>query len=344
MFRAGLSSSKVFSKIILLLLVLLMLLGASAWYGWERYGNFLQSPLKIPVGGQVFQLEPGTTGIEIVNQLGGLGLTRPGWEWRLLMRLEPHVYRAGEYQLETGYKPREVLEKLSSGQVIQYRVTLVEGWTFKQFAAALADNSVLKHALDLAAPLQWNLVLPGLDIDNPEGWFLPETYQFTRGDEDRDILVRAQDAMKQALEEAWEERIEGLPMESPYQLLILASIIEKETSLDEERGRVAGVLTRRLLKGMRLQTDPTVIYGLGDSFDGNIRRRDLQTDTPYNTYTRHGLPPTPIAMPGRASLMAAARPAPGAALYFVADGNGGHTFSATLEEHQVAVKKLVERN
>jgi UPF0755 protein len=333
-----------FSKILSLLLVLLMLLGIFAWYGWEKYDNFLQAPLGIPAGGHVFQLKPGTSGIDIINQLGRLGLTRPGWEWRLLMRLEPHVYRAGEYRLKPGFKPQEVLEQLSSGQVIQYRVTLVEGWTFQQFAAALAENSVLKHELDLTAPLQWHLVSSGLDIEHPEGWFLPETYQFTRGDSDRDILVRAQDAMKQALEEAWTSRIEGLPIESPYQLLILASIIEKETSLDEERGRVAGVLTRRLHKGMRLQTDPTVIYGLGDSFDGNIRRRDLKTDTPYNTYTRHGLPPTPIAMPGKASLLAAARPEPGADLYFVADGNGGHTFSATLEDHQIAVKKLVERN
>jgi len=150
--------------------------------------------------------------------------------------------------------------------------------------------------------------------------------------------------MQQALAAAWELRIEDLPIDSPYELLILASIIEKETSLDEERGRVAGVFTRRLQKKMRLQTDPTVIYGLGGSFDGDIRRRDLQTDTPYNTYTRHGLPPTPIAMPGQASLMAAARPTPGNDLYFVADGNGGHTFSATLEAHQNAVNKLVERN
>jgi len=334
----------VLKKVLSILALVLLLLGMSAWYTWEQYGNFLRSPLDIPARGRVFQLEPGTAGIEIVNQLGRMGLTQPGWEWRLLMRLQPHLYRAGEYRLEAGIKPQDVLEILSSGQVIQYRLTLVEGWTFQQFAGALADESVLKHDIDLTAPAQWPLVSAALGVEHPEGWFLPETYQFTRGDSDRDILVRAHAAMQQALEEAWSSRLEELPIDSPYQLLILASIIEKETSLDEERGRVAGVFVRRLRKGMRLQTDPTVIYGMGDSYDGNIRRRDLQTDTAYNTYTRHGLPPTPIAMPGKASLMAAARPAPGDELYFVADGKGGHTFSATLEAHQAAVKKLVERN
>ena len=331
-------------KILLLLAVVLLLLSVSGWYGWARYGSFLRAPLDIPANGQVFQLEPGTAGIDIVDQLVALGLTRPGWEWRLLMRLEPHLYRAGEYRLEAGIKPQELLGLLASGQVIQYRFTLVEGWTFQQLATALAANTVLEHELDLEAPSQWRLLSSDLGIAYPEGWFLPETYQFTRGDSDRDVLARAHAAMKKALGDAWESRNEDLPIDSPYEILILASIIEKETSLDEERGPVAGVFTRRLKKGMRLQTDPTVIYGLGDSYDGDIRRRDLQTDTPYNTYTRHGLPPTPIAMPGKASLLAAAQPASGEALYFVADGNGGHTFSATLEAHQEAVRKFRERN
>ena len=326
------------------MVVVLLLLGVSGWYGWERYGNFLRAPLDVPANGQVFQLEPGTAGIDIVDQLVELGLTRPGWEWRLLMRLEPHLYRAGEYRLEAGIKPQELLGLLASGQVIQYRFTLVEGWTFQQLATALAANTVLEHELDLEAPSQWRLISSALGIEYPEGWFLPETYQFTRGDSDRDVLARAHAAMKKALGDAWESRNEDLPIDSPYEILILASIIEKETSLDEERGPVAGVFTRRLKKGMRLQTDPTVIYGLGDSYDGDIRRRDLQTDTPYNTYTRHGLPPTPIAMPGKASLLAATQPASGEALYFVADGNGGHTFSVTLEAHQKAVRKLRERN
>ena len=222
-------------------------------------------------------------------------------------------------------------------------MTLVEGWTFAQLAELLQGNVVLEHRIDLSAPAHWQGLLSELDIEHPEGWFLPETYQFTRGDSDLDILVRAHRSMRRALEQGWQSRSEDLPLQSPYELLILASIVEKETALDSERADVAGVFVRRLRKGMRLQTDPTVIYGLGESFDGDIRRRDLETDTPYNTYTRGGLPPTPIAMPGRASLQAAARPADGESLYFVADGKGGHTFSVTLEEHQAAVNKLLGR-
>jgi UPF0755 protein len=317
-------------KVGLLLALISLVLGVLAWYGWERYKNFLEAPLNIPASGQVFDLGSGATGSGIVLQLAGMGLTQTGWEWRLLMRLEPHVYRIGEYLLETGSTPQAVLKKLASGEVIQYRFTLVEGWTYRQLLASLAENPVLLHEPDKDSQLE-----------HPEGWFLPETYQFTRGNTDQDILVRAHAAMQEALSAAWESRDDGLPLETPYELLILASIIEKETSLDEERPQVAGVFVRRLQKRMRLQTDPTVIYGMGDSFDGDIRRRDLKADTPYNTYTRHGLPPTPIAMPGKASLMAAARPAAGDTFYFVADGKGGHTFSATLEEHQAAVNKLI---
>lgn len=330
-------------KALLAMALLCAALGVFAWQGWERYQRFLLTPLTISGNTQVFLLEKGTTGIEIIDDLVALEMTQAGWQWRLLMRLQPNVYRAGEYLLATGITPPQLLHKLASGEVRQYRVTLVEGWTFRQFANALAQNPVLLHEYNLADPTSWEAVCSALGIDHPEGWFLPETYQFTRGDEDRDILVRAHEAMKQALNEAWSARDEDLPITSAYELLILASIIEKETSLDEERRQVAGVFMRRLNKGMRLQTDPTVIYGLGESFDGDIRRRDLQADTDYNTYTRHGLPPTPIAMPGRDSLMAAARPAPGDALFFVANGQGGHTFSATFEAHQEAVKKLIER-
>jgi UPF0755 protein len=232
---------------------------------------------------------------------------------------------------------------LSSGEVIQYRLTLVEGWTFAQLLEALEQDETLEHTLAQDNGHAWPNVMDSLAIDHPEGWFLPETYQFTRGDSDSGILARSHEAMKIALDEAWNARDDDLPLDSPYELLILASIIEKETSLEAERSQIAGVFMRRLKKGMRLQTDPTVIYGMGDSYDGNIRRKDLQADTPYNTYTRSGLPPTPIAMPGRAALMAAGKPEAGDALYFVADGNGGHTFSATLEEHQAAVKKLIGR-
>jgi UPF0755 protein len=330
-------------RTLLAVLLALLLAAGLAWAAWSRYQAFLAEALTIPASGLVFDLAPGSNGADIVEQLAALGLTRSDWPWRLLMRMEPRLYRAGEYRVEPGLRPRDLLELLASGRVIQYRLTLVEGWAFRQVAEALAADEVLAHRFDLLDSAQWPLLAAELGVEYPEGWFLPETYQFVRGDSDLDLLRRAHRAMRDALAEAWASRSMESPLESPYQLLVLASIIEKETAREEEREQIAGVFTRRLQQGMRLQTDPTVIYGLGETFDGDIRRRDLEADTPYNTYTRHGLPPTPIAMPGRASLQAAARPAAGEALYFVADGSGGHTFSATLAEHQAAVKRLLDR-
>lgn len=330
----------------LFVVLLLVVLGSGAFLGgaWLQYQAFVKAPLAIPVGGAVFDLQPGSSGRRIVSELAERGLTRDDWRWKLLMRFKQAVYRAGEYRLEPGLTPPELLELLASGDVIHYRFTLVEGWSFRQLAAALAADPVLELELPYDEGQEQAVLelFPGMD--HPEGWFLPETYQFIRGDSDVEILTRAHEAMDQALMDAWESRLTGLPLQSPYELLILASIIEKETALESERGQIAGVFVRRLSRGMRLQTDPTVIYGLGESFDGDIRRRDLRTDTPYNTYTRHGLPPTPIAMPGRASLQAAAHPEPGETLYFVADGKGGHTFSRTLAEHQAAVDRLIGRN
>lgn len=330
----------VYLKVIALVL---LAAGLAGWFGWSRYQLFLAEPLDLPPAGTVFTLAPGRSGQDIVRTLSERGYTRVGWQWRLLMRLEPRVYRSGEYQLNYGMGPREVLELLASGRVLQYRLTLVEGWTFAQVAALIDADPVLQHRYDLTEAGQWTSLLEELRLEapGPEGWFLPETYQYTRGDTDFDVLERAHRAMQAELQRAWAARAIGLPVESPYELLILASIIEKETALDSERGQIAGVFTRRLQRGMKLQTDPTVIYGLGAAFDGDLRRRDLQTDTPYNTYTRKGLPPTPIAMPSRASLHAAAQPEDGDTLYFVADGNGGHTFSETLEEHQAAVRRLL---
>jgi UPF0755 protein len=319
------------------------LAGAGILWVRAQYMDFLATPLGLPQGGYVLQIEPGTPGRAIIEQLDEAGFTHRGWQWKLLMRLEPLVIRAGEFMLEPGLKPRELLRVLSSAAVIQYRLTLVEGWTFGQLLDSLEQDEILVHSLPPARSESIPLILDSLLIDHPEGWFLPETYQFSRGDSDLDILARAHQSMKNALEEAWIMRDDDLPLDSPYELLILASIIEKETSIEAERPQIAGVFVRRLNKGMRLQTDPTVIYGMGESFNGNIRRKDLKTDTPYNTYTRSGLPPTPIAMPGRASLLAAGQPEPGDALYFVADGNGGHTFSATLAEHQAAVNRMIGR-
>ena len=229
---------------------------------------------------------------------------------------------------------------MASGKVVNYRFTIVEGWTVKQLLAALADDPVLEQKL---TGIQSFDGVPGLPGGNPEGWFLPETYNFVRGDSDVQLLRRAHQAMQQALELAWNNRDIGLPFETPYELLTLASIVEKESSLEAERGEIAGVFVRRLSERWRLEADPTVIYGMGDTFQGDIRRSDLRRDTPYNTYTRHGLPPTPIALPGLASLKAAANPAAGQAMFFVADGKGGHTFSVTLEEHNKAVQRLISK-
>ena len=323
-------------------LAVLAVLAGSLTLAWSRSQTFLRSALTIPSTGHVLLVDPGMTGQSVIARLQALGFTDHDWRWRWLMRAEPVVVKAGEYQLVAGTRPRELLALLASGNVIQYRFTIVEGWTFKQLSEVLLADAMLGAVLDAGKISAW---LEALDppLTHPEGWFLPETYLYTRGDDALDILRRAHDATRRALADAWAGREENLPLDSPYELLILASIIEKETALDEERNQISGVFIRRLGKGMRLQTDPTVIYGLGDEFDGDIRRQDLQTDTPYNTYTRHGLPPTPIALPGQASLLAAARPAAGDTLYFVANGQGGHTFSATLEDHQNAVNELLER-
>ena len=328
--------------------ILGFLMIVAVFYTSQNYQRFLDTSLRLPVDGFVFQVDPGTSGNTIIKRLAGFGFTQDSWQWRLLMRLEPPSIKIGEYRLENELLPRELLQQLSGGEVVQYRFTLVEGWTFNQLQQALAGDEVLQQVSERTGADSDDdsnsTLLSDLGIDHPEGWFFPETYQFTRGDSDTDILFRAKKAMDEELGEAWEARIADLPLNSPYELLILASIIEKETGKEEERGKISGVFIRRLQKGMRLQTDPTVIYGMGDSFDGNIRRRDLKKDTPYNTYTRFGLPPTPIAMPGRASLIAAARPSPGDALYFVADGTGGHTFSVTLQDHINAVNRLNKRN
>jgi len=322
-------------------LVLVLLAGASMAGLWQQYQSFLQSPLNIQQAGLVFNVESGTNIRSVVAKLEQQGVTRSDWRWRLLSRLQQVTIKTGEYTLVAGLLPADLLNLLASGKVISYRFTIVEGWTVKQLLNALAKDPVLRHTLETVAELER---LAGLPAAHPEGWFLPETYVFVRGDSDFQILQRAYKDMQDSLEMVWLGRDTGLPYETPDELLIMASIVEKETSLESERADIAGVFVRRLLKHWRLETDPTVIYGMGDFYQGNIRRGDLKKDTPYNTYTRHGLPPTPIALPGLASLQAAAHPAPGEAMFFVANGQGGHTFSSTLEAHNKAVRQLIKRN
>lgn len=268
------------------------------------------------------------------------------YQWKLLARQLDAAgkIKAGEYALDSRLSPRGLLLNMRQGKVLQYRVTLVEGWNIRQLRAALGRAQPLRHEVGQMddAGLMAALGFPG---QHPEGRFLPETYVYQRGDSDLDVLKRAHAAMDEALARAWAGRSDGLPLASPDELLALASIVEKETALPAERPQIAGVFVRRLKSGMRLQTDPTVIYGIGSAYDGNIRKVDLTTDTPYNTYTRAGLPPTPIAMPGRDALQAAAQPAAGDALYFVAagDGSGAHVFSASYAEHNAAVARYLQR-
>ena len=253
------------------------------------------------------------------------------------MQALPRI-QVGEYALDPALSPRALLTKLTRGDVVRYRFTLVEGWSMRDLRAAIARDPVLE---DDIAGLDDASVMAALGrADVPaEGRFLPETYLFTRGERASDVLEQAAEAMDRALGEAWEARRPDTPLQSADELLTLASIIEKETGKASERPEIAGVFVRRLRLGMRLQTDPTVIYGLGAAFDGNLRRIDLVTDTPFNTYTRSGLPPHPIAMPGRAALMAAARPLDGDTLFFVARGDGSHHFSRTYAEHRQAVRR-----
>jgi UPF0755 protein len=321
------------------------MLGVAAVFGVlrQQYHEFLQQPLNIQGEGQLVNVDPGMSGRAVVSRLGELGISEWNWQWRLLMRLHPVQLKAGEYRLEAGLTPITLLKKLERGEVVHYRFTIVEGWTFAQMVEALEADPMLGIGMSADQDLA-RLGAEIAGVENPEGLFLPETYLYTRGYTAVNLLQRANQDLQQVLQEAWNVRSADHPVETPYELLVLASIIERETAIESERGEISGVFVRRLHKGMRLQTDPTVIYGMGDSFDGDIRRKDLQTDTPYNTYTRHGLPPTPIALPGRASILAAALPEEGTSLYFVANGKGGHTFSDTFEEHQKAVNIMLGRN
>lgn len=335
-------------RVIVLVVVLLVLaLAAVAVWGWQHYQAFQSAPLPGLHTGQVVQVKQGDSFRAVLARLRAQGIsTGTDLEWQLLARQLDAAgkLKVGEYALDPGITPRALLQNMRAGRIIQYRFTIVEGWNFRQLRAALDAATPLLHQtrqLDDAALM----AALGHAGQHPEGRFLPETYLYVRGDSDLDILTRAYDAMARTLAAAWAERAADLPLTTPDQALILASIVEKETGIAEERAQIAGVFVRRLRLGMKLQTDPTVIYGIGGAYDGNIRRRDLATDTPYNTYTRSGLTPTPIAMPGRDALQAALHPAPGDALYFVAlgDGSGRHVFSATLAQHNAAVRQYLDR-
>ena len=324
-----------------------LLAGAAAYWLYDRYTGFADAPLSGIEAGDTLQVERGDSFRRVLGKLREGGV-RDGHdlEWQLLARelgTDARV-QVGEYALEPGMTPRTLLTHMRDGRVVSYRFTIVEGWNMRELRAALSRAAPLVQTigeLDDAALME-RLERAGV---HPEGRFLPETYVYTRGDSDLDLLRRANRSLERVLEAAWEARAPDLPLADADEALVLASIIEKETGIAEERARIGGVFVRRLQRGMRLQTDPTVIYGMGSRYDGNIRRADLLADTPYNTYTRDGLPPTPIAMAGEAAIRAATQPAEGDELFFVAvgDGSGRHVFSRTLAEHNNAVREYVRR-
>ncbi len=321
-------------------LLLLALAAAGAALAARIVAGHWSEPLAIGAQAHRFEFTRGTTVTDLARTLHAAGVLRHPWSFLALVRYEGvgAKLRAGEYDLPPTSDSHDLLRLLLSGRVVHYPFTIIEGWTFADLRRALASAPVLRPLTSglTDAGVMRRLGLAGR---HPEGWFLPDTYLYTRGQSDLDLLRRAHLALDRELAAAWAARAPDLPFANPEEMLILASIVEKETALGEERARIAGVFVRRLRLGMRLQTDPTVIYGLGAAFDGNLRRRDLEADNPYNTYRRTGLPPTPIALPGRAAIRAASMPAGGSALYFVARGDGSHEFSDTLQEHNAAVAR-----
>ncbi len=328
---------------LLLLLVLLAIVAVVAWAGY-RYHTFTHTPLTTATHSPTLEIARGEGFNDIVRQLREEQLTdAPPLLWRALA-LRMGVTRklhAGEYALEPGMTPPTLLQNMAEGKVLHRRVTLVDGWTFAQVIAALDAAPKLDHtprkALEDTLMKRVGRTGPGA----LEGQFMPDTYDYVRGMSDLDVLERAHKAMRQYLAKEWAARDPSIPLETPYQALILASLVEKETAVPAELPKIAGVFERRLKIGMKLDTDPAVIYGMGAKYAGKIHKSDLEADTPWNTYVHAGLPPTPIALPGRAAIHAVMHPAAGNALYFVAKGDGTHKFSATLAEHNAAVRKYI---
>jgi UPF0755 protein len=322
---------------------LLVLVAAFAVF---KVSNFLHTPVNAGDTGMDFVIESGTSFRAVSDDLAEQGVISNSRAFRAYARWtgKASAVQAGDYHIRAGTTPIELLGQFTSGDVKLYSFTIIEGWNHWELLQALRDDDFIDATM---TDEDWPGLLEGLGAEgaHPEGLFLPETYRFPRNTSDRDVLRQAYGLMQTVLAEEWQAKAENLPIATPYDALVLASIIEKETARGDERPRISGVFSRRLEKRMRLQTDPTVIYGIGPDFNGNLTRRDLQTDTPYNTYTRGGLPPTPIAMPGRAAINAALHPADGEELYFVATGldDGSHAFSATKDEHDAAVAQYLRR-
>lgn len=328
-----------FKRILLVsILGLILLFSGSALWLWQGLQT-LEEPIDLaePV---LFDVEQGNAFNWVATKLERQGLVSDALWLKIWGRLNPdqNVVKAGTYEFLPGETPMAMVEKMVRGDTKTWSVQFIEGHRFSDLRVALSKQEHLQH---LTKELTDAEIMARLDKpeQHPEGRFFPDTYVFTGKETDLDIFRRAYRRMESILAEEWQNRAEGLPYETPYEALIMASIVEKETGVPEERGQIAGVFVRRIQKGMRLQTDPTVIYGLGEDYDGNITRKHLRTTTPYNTYRISGLPPTPIALPGRDALHAALHPQPGESLYFVARGDGSHVFSKTFSEHQKAVRE-----
>ena len=331
--------------IVITFFLLLALAAGAAFWLWQGHRGFADMPIGGVAADATVEVVSGDAFPTVLRKLRETGVSHgTDLQWRLLARQTGTAsqLKVGEYALDPALTPRELLQRMREGRTLQYRFTIIEGWNIRQLRAALRNATPLQQKTTDLSDAELMAAL-GHAGQHPEGRFLPETYVYTRSDTDLDVLKRAHAAMEKAVDAAWQARAQDIPLQSAEEALILASIIEKETGIAEERPAIAGVFARRLKIGMPLQTDPTVIYGIGSSYDGNIRRRDLTTDTPYNTYTRRGLTPTPIAMPGVDALKAAVNPADGSALYFVAvgDGSGRHIFSTTLAEHNAAVARYL---
>jgi UPF0755 protein len=322
-----------------------ILLTVGGFMLWREFRGFSNAPLlhdssahlkvELPVGGGLAQL---------LNSMRNAGIeTGPTWRWKMLLQQLglAQKLKAGEYEIDIHTTPKTLFYALAEGKVVQYKLTILEGTTFAQLRALLAQQENLVH--DSGGLNDKDLLQSlGSDAPHPEGLFLPETYFYPKGFSEKELLSRAYWALQKTLDQEWKNRAPDLPLKSSYEALILATIVEKESGYANDRDDIAGVFVRRLKLGMKLQTDPSIIYGLGDAFDGDLRSKDLSTDTPYNTYTRFGLPPTPIALASKQSIIAALHPAEGNALFFVATGRDGRShFSATYAEHKRAVDKYI---
>lgn len=326
-------------RVIGIMVALVVVAAVAGWWFVEWQFERMEQPLQLdqPVA---MTVDRGTTLQGLARELEMKGHLPSAFWLRVRARLQPGLTRlqSGFYRLEDGMSPLAFIRRVAAGDTHTWSVRIPEGWTFERVRQRLAEAEPLRHELEgmNGKALMKRLGQPSM---HPEGWFFPAVYEYEYGDSDIDVLARAHNRMQQLLSRLWRDRQEDLPLEAPYEALIVASIVERETPLSEEKPRVAGVFIRRLEQGMRLQTDPTVIYGMGDDYEGRVGHEDLRRPTPYNTYRIDGLPPTPIGMPGESSLRAAVNPAEGEALYFVAKGDGSHHFSATLEGHNGAVRR-----